>query len=113
MGKLVKISNQEIAWSIDLPNGSTNLAIDRENEFLYFVSESKVQKQNINTSVLQPKIIRALSAYALGFDDDAKLLYMSDAKNFSGQGQAFIYSTEDTAIDSFTTGIIPGFFHFQ
>ncbi len=112
-GKLVKITNQEIVWSIELPNGSNNLTIDAENEFLYFVTEGNVVKQDMNSPELQTIIVKPLSAFALGFDSEDKSLYMSDAKDFSSQGQAFIFSTNDVVIDSFATGIIPGFFHFQ
>ncbi|MCF6269389.1 MAG: hypothetical protein L3J41_06755 [Melioribacteraceae bacterium] len=112
-GKLVKITNQEIAWTIDIPNGSKNLTIDAENEFLYFVTEGKVVKQDMNSMILQTKAIKEIDAYALGFDHDEKILYLSDAKGFMGQGQAYMYSTNDVEIDSFATGIGPGYFHFQ
>lgn len=112
-GKLVKISNQEIEWSIDIPNGSNNLTIDTDNDFLYFVLNGEVVKQNLNNSMLQATVVRSLSAYALGFDQEDKLLYMSDAKDFSSQGQVYIYSTTEEVVDSFTAGVVPGYFHFQ
>ena len=112
-GQLVKIKDQEIVWSIELPNGSNNLTIDAANEYLYFVSEGNVLKQSINSTVLQTTIIRAVSAYALGFDKEDERLYIADAKDFAQQGEAFIYSANDEVVDSFTTGIIPGYFYFQ
>ncbi len=112
-GSLVKITGQNIAWSIDLPNGSNNLTIDTENEFLYFVSEGEVLKQDLNLTELQTKVIRSLSAYALSFDDVQQRLYMADAKDFNSQGEVFIYSTSDEMVRSFDAGIIPGYFHFQ
>ena len=112
-GKIVKISNQEIVWSYEIPNGSNNLTIDRDNEFLYFVSQGNVVKQELNATTYNPTIIRALFAYALGFDNNEGILYMADAKDFSSNGSAYMYSTNDVAVDSFETGIIPGFFYFK
>jgi len=112
-GRLVKISGSEIDWSIEIPNGSGNLAIDADNGFLYFVSENRVVKQSINSTTLQTTEIRPFSAFALGFDEEENQLYMSDAKDFSSQGVVYRYSTSDMLIDSFPTGIIPGYFYFQ
>ncbi|MEM9549490.1 MAG: hypothetical protein AAGA77_26200 [Bacteroidota bacterium] len=112
-GKIVKISNQEIEWSYEVPNGSSNLTIDRDNEFLYFVSLGSVVKQDMNATTFNPTTIRTLFAYALGFDHEDDVLYIADAKDFSSAGTAYMYSTNDVAIDSFTTGIIPGYFYFK
>lgn len=112
-GKLVKITDQEIAWSIDLPNGSKNLVIDTDNEFLYYSTFADVFKQDLNATALQTKSIKSISTFALGFDKEENTLYISDAKGFMGQGKAYIFSSNDVEIDSFDTGIGPGYFHFQ
>jgi len=112
-GSLVKIKDQEIAWSIELPNGSSNLAIDQENENLYFVSEGNVLKQSINSTVLSTTIVRSVSAYALGFDKVDERLYIADTKDFQQQGTAYIYSANDEVLDSIVTGVGPGYFQFQ
>ena len=112
-GSLVKISNREIEWTKEIPNGSNNLVIDTENEFLYYASEGNVVKLDINNHTADPKIVAATFAYALGFDPKENQLYIADAKDFSSMGEAFIYSVNDELIDSFPTGLIPGYFHFQ
>ena len=112
-GALVKISNREIEWSKEIPNGSNNLTIDLENEFLYYASEGRVVKLDINNHTAEPTVVSNTFAYALGFDQEENQLYIADAKDFSSLGEALIYSVNDELINSFPTGLIPGYFHFQ
>jgi hypothetical protein len=113
-GRLVKISNQEIIWSYEIPNGSNRLAIDTDNGFLYFNMNGNVVKQNINSDSLSTTIVReGTTAYALGFDVFDEKLYIGDAKDFSSQGEVYVYSTDDVELESFKCGIIPSYFHFK
>ena len=112
-GQLVKINGQDIEWSIEIPNGSNKLAIDASNDFIYFSANGTVLKHDLSSEVLKTEVVQNKSAYALGFDKEDELLYIADAKDFASQGEVFIYSTDNIAIDSFSTGIIPGYIHFR
>ncbi|MDF1696211.1 MAG: hypothetical protein P1U56_10280 [Saprospiraceae bacterium] len=112
-GRLVKLSNQDIAWSFEIPNGSQALAIDTENQFLYFSDGTNVVKQSLNATELDTKIVKDINAYSLGFDSDEKHLYASDAKDFNSQGEVFVIGSDDIEIESFPAGIIPGYFYFK
>ena len=112
-GKLVKISNQEIVWSISIPNGSNRLAIDAENDFIYFNANGSVVKHDLNSVELNTTVIKDVVGYALAFDEEDKRLYIGDAKDYSSQGEVYVFSTDDEEVESFSCGVIPSYFHFQ
>ena len=112
-GRLIKINNQEIIWSFEIPTGSNRLAIDADNGFLYFNMNGNVVKHDIKSDTLSTTIVREGSAYALGFDDFDDKLYIGDAKDFASQGNVYVYSTDDIEMESFKCGIIPSYFHFK
>lgn len=112
-GKLVKIDDESVEWSWEIPNGSTRLTIDTDNEFLYFNMNGNVVRQDLNASELDVEIVNEGTGYALGFDNETNHLYVGDAKDFSSSGEVYKYSEEGVLIDSFSCGIIPGFFHFK
>lgn len=112
-GQLLKIKDQEIVWTIELPDGSNRLTIDRENGFLYFNMNGSVVKQSVDSEVLNAQIVHTGSAYALGFDASEDQLYIGDAKDFASQGEVFVYSSNDELLESFACGIVPSYFHFK
>lgn len=112
-GALVMISNQEIVKTMSIPNGSNRLTIDTDRHNLYYISSSQVNKYSILDETNSVLSVSSGFAYGLGFDDSEGLLYVADAKDFASQGEVIIINRDDVEVDRFTTGIIPGSFHFD
>lgn len=51
--------------------------------------------------------------WALGIDPETNLIYLGDPKGFIQQGNVSVYQTDGTKVQSFTTGLGPGFFCFD
>ena len=113
-GKIVKIANQEIVFTKDISGGFTYaLAIDADNGFIYYLDAGQVIKESLNFDSSERKVIKDITASALGFDADEDKLYIADGKDNQSQGEIYVFSKNDVEIDSFAAGIIPGFFHFK
>jgi len=113
-GKIVKIANQEIIYSQDISGGfSSALSIDADNGFIYYLDAGQIIKESLNFDPSERKVIKVISASALGFDTEEDKLYISDSKDNQSLGEVYVFSKDDVEIDSFTTGIVPGYFHFK
>lgn len=53
------------------------------------------------------------SAYAADYDEDRNLIYVADAKDFTGIGEVKTYSVSGQLSSTFAAGIIPGSFCFR
>lgn len=113
-GKIVKITNQEIVYSQDISGGfAYALTIDADNGFIYYLDAGQIIKETLNFDSSERKVIKNISASAIGFDDDEDMLYIADSKDNQSQGEIYVFSENDIEVDSFPAGIIPGFLHFK
>ncbi len=80
---------------------------------LYFLNQN-VYSLNVNSNVVQPKIIidlTGINAYGFGLDKTNGDLYISDVHDFVSQSSIHRYSNTADKIDEFKAGIISGSFY--
>ena len=106
-GALVKIINNEVALSIELPNGADDLVISPDGNTLYFTASGAVMQHDINDTALaaNPTLINR-NFYALGIDTNGNILG-GDAGDFTANGSVVIYDNGGNELESFESGIIP------
>jgi len=111
---LVKIENDVVTLEIPLGVRGGQLSIDKNKERLYFVSRGWTYDMSIDDNSLPPLPFAAQSFTASQIDPNTNLYYTSNARNFSGPGEVWVWdlSTMDT-ISSFEVGNIPLGFEFK
>ncbi len=97
------------------PNSNPKCLISPNGKNLYFlhngVKKISITDTIIPSSTVIPENNRLF--YALQIDSISGDIYVSDAKDYVQQGQILRYNTQYQLIDSFTTGIIPGYMVFD
>lgn len=89
-------------------NGATHL--EGKNSIYYFNAGGTLHKLNTSTEQTTPFVNKYF--YGLGYFNNR--IYAADAKNFSSNGEVYIFKEDSNiAIDSFETGIIPNGFMFR
>ncbi len=106
-----------IELTIELPSDvtPTRLAINGTGDTLTFLSKG-IWRMHVNSDKLPDAPIISSGNrlfYALGIDPNNSEIYFSDAIDYSQRGIVYRYSAQAAKIDSFKTGIIPGFFCFK
>lgn len=106
-----------IELTLELPAGVTppRLAINGTGDTLTFQSKG-IWKMPVNSDKLpETPLIPSNNRlfYALGIDPASSEIYFSDAIDYSQRGIVYRYSAQAARIDSFKTGIIPGYFCFK
>jgi len=112
--RLVKIDGNSLSVSKSFIIGEQGdyfspirLAIGFKGEMLYYAEVDGVYKMNINDSSPPLEVYIGGQFYGLDVDPDQGTLYALDAKNFSGAGKAYRYSTSGSLIDSLEVGVAP------
>ncbi len=106
-----------IELTLELPSDVTpaRLAINGTCDTIMFLSKGiwrmPVNSDNLPETPLIPNGNQLV--YALGIDPKSSEIYFSDAIDYSQRGIVYRYSAQAAKIDSFKTGIIPGFFCFK
>lgn len=90
------------------------LAIDSQRDAAYLIADSSVIKLDPKTKqIVDANFIKG-SFYAIAVDEATGNIYVSDAKDFKSDGEAYVYSPGGQFTNmSFTTGINPGAFAFE
>ncbi len=106
-----------IELTLDLPADitPTRLSVNGTGDTLVFLSKG-IWKMPIDSDVLpETPFISSNNQlfYALGIDPESSEIYFSDAIDYMQRGIIYRYSAKGAKIDSFKTGIIPGFFCFK
>ena len=117
-GQLVRIDASTNTVDLTLPFASIsaqplNLVINNSKTLLYYSYDGKVYSQLSTATVLNTTAIINRNFYGFGIDPTNDYFYASDAGNFSSNGKVIRYNTSGVAVDSFTVGIIPGYFCFK
>lgn len=96
----------------ELPNGVRELVYLPSNHSLYFLSGSMLGQLNINSSGFNYYNIDAALPNALSaFDINGTYqLLIADAVDYVSAGKVYFVNSGGGTLQSFTTGIIPGFF---
>ncbi len=117
-GKLVKLRNDKVEYSFDVPKYASGLTRDATGNTLYFLAGGKIYKKDILNFGATPPSVHITqpylqSPYSLGFDSKSGYLYCGDAKNYSSAGSLYIFDPSSKVLkDSVKTGIIPGNIYF-
>ena len=118
-GKLVKIRNNAIEYSFDVPYGAANLIADKSKTTLYFIANNQIYtKDLLNFGATAPSVFLkptgATALYSLGFDPKTNYLWCGDALDFKQSGAVYIIDpTTKTEKKKLTVGIAPNGFIFQ
>jgi hypothetical protein len=119
-GKLVRVKNNAIVASFDVPQGSKSLVTNTAKNMLYFISSDAIYQKDLTTTkpvIWKDKPITTSAfglLYGLGFDDKANDVYCADAKNFTSNGAVYIFNADSKTLkDSLKVNVIPSNFWFQ
>ncbi|MDX2002858.1 MAG: YncE family protein [Chitinophagales bacterium] len=110
-------STQSVEWSQTFPMGAapTDLNIAPDGQRLYYFDQH-IYSLNIADNVLPSvPIINASGRlfYTLGLSPDGGRLYAADAIDYNQRGKVYVYQLPTLQpIDTFASGIIPGYFYF-
>jgi YVTN family beta-propeller protein len=98
-------------------NVSAKLSVNKAKDKLYYFDNTQVYAVNISdTSAPTIPFITestAIGFYGIGVDPANDIVYVGDAKGFTGSGTVFRYSPAGVKIDNFTSGIGPAGFVFK
>ncbi len=118
-GSLFRVDpiTRQVIQKIGFPAGysASQLGFTPDRDSLFFLAQGDLAALSITASALPSAPFRAASGsvfYALGVDPVTGEIYVGDAVDFVQRGQVFRLSPGGTAIDTFSSGIIPGFFMF-
>ena len=97
-------------------NPVARLAMDREANILYFLTNNSVGSYTVGEGTLALDFIEndeAVGFWGLGFNAGEGVLYISDAKAFQGKGEIYRYSKDGEFLSGFEAGVGPNGFVFQ
>lgn len=105
---------EEFSVAFDLDDKPTALALNGSGDTLYLVNQHVWQMPVVATAFPQQPFIDKGSRqfYALGVDALSSEVYVSDAVDYLQAGSIYRYNAQGQAVDTFKTGIVPGFFCF-
>ena len=76
----------------------------------YYIDGAGIKRVGLPN--LETTTFAAGSFFALGYDPKEDLIYASDAKDFSSNGEVIVFDRGGEEMIRFVAGIIPGNFHF-
>jgi DNA-binding beta-propeller fold protein YncE len=119
-GKLLKIKDNKIELSFDVPKLASNLIIDKGGFNLYFIAEGKIwQKDILNFGKTPPSVFGGIkktfdNLTAIGVDTDTENFYCADALDSKSSGTIYIFDkTTFAEKNNFKVGIKPIRFIFR
>jgi DNA-binding beta-propeller fold protein YncE len=118
-GQLIKIKNNVIERSFDVPLYAEKLTTDDSRQNLYFVADSKVYRKDIlNFGATPPSVFFSSSdlksPYGVGVDPKTGDVLVADAKDFKSAGTVFILDANKATVkETLKVGISPNGFVFQ
>lgn len=86
------------------------------NNNLYFTIDSGVYSMGVDAAIPSAPLFNVVDqgVYGIyGFEVFNNQIYVSDAKDFISNGEAYIYSLNGELDESYTTGMIPSGFYFN
>lgn len=117
-GSLVHYQGINVVGKMIFPNSTDHpkLLIKDSNNNQYFVLNNSVYQQSSALSNLtQTPWYHSASIYdiyGLGFDPVDGLIWLSDAKDYTSNGEVYRVKTDGTLLDQYQVGIIPRNFGF-
>jgi hypothetical protein len=118
-GKLVRIKDDKVELSFDVPKGADKLIKDRSGNYLYFIADNKVwQKSLLGFGKTPPSVFSSIKKTfqklsAIGIDTDENF-FCADALDGKSSGTVYIF--DKTTFDekhTFKVGNMPIAFIFR
>ena len=115
-GKLHKIVDDQIVNTIEFLNAiystQQSIAIDEDNEVIYYLGSFLVNKTDFDFSDNGNTIAFLKYLTTIAWDEEEDKLYGTYIPDFTSDAQLNIYEN-DVQVDSLTVGISPGFIYFN
>lgn len=112
MGRLSKISNDQVTLNVELSNVVSSLTINKAKDVLYFVMDGWVREFPITATSLGTAPLIDRFFLRIDIDPETDQLYGSDPRNYNNNGEIFIYNMAGEEVGSFSAGVVPGAFVF-
>ncbi len=119
-GKLVKLKDNQVVLSFDVPKGADKLVKDKSGNNLYFIADNKIwQKDILSFGKTPPSVFGGIkksfqNLTAIGIDTDTENFYCADAIDSKTSGTVFIFDkTTYAEKSSVKVGIKPIGFIFK
>lgn len=110
---VLNASDGSIIETIELNDGGGDLEFHEDINKAY-ISSGGIRVIDMNDLAISETLIFDQNIYSLGLDSSEEpLLYAGLERGAEQAGLAFVYNINGTVVDSFETGIFPGFFHFR
>ncbi|MEX0780448.1 MAG: DUF5074 domain-containing protein [Balneolales bacterium] len=110
---VLNASDGSIIETIELNGGGGDLAFHEDDNSAY-ISSGGIRVIDMVDLTLSNTPLSTQSFYSLGFDRSVEpAIYAGSDKGAEQSGMAYIYDIEGAVVDSFATGIFPGFFQFS
>ena len=120
-GKLVRIRENNVINTFDVPKYASSLTLDATKSTLYFIANNKIYvKDLLNFGVTPPSVFLTNEAfkglYSIAVEPKTNNLYIGDAKDFKVTGEIFIYDLNTKSLKKVLSkgvGIAPNGFIFN
>jgi len=106
----IKTNDETIDWTVDITTGSpSRLEFDDFNGNLYWLNGGVYMLNEFGNIAPETPIITAdlRNFYGLEIDGFNNKVWLTDAKDFSQNGELLLFDLQGNEIDAFTVGIIP------
>ncbi|MBR4147870.1 MAG: hypothetical protein IKU00_08290 [Bacteroidales bacterium] len=107
---------------VEFEETAMNLAVDPSGSYLYYfrggdyVNGGDVHRVSINNPTVEDAFVisgEGKMFYKIAVDPNSGDVYVTDAKNYTVDGEVYRYSSDGVLLSSFTAGICPGFMLFN
>lgn len=112
-GAIVQMRGDVIVNSYPIAAGSSRLAINQDDNKLYFLSLGTVKSFDLDDASFSDVSTTAANPYSIAYDNSEKLLYVGDAKDFSSRGEVIVSDGAGANAQKFDSGVIPTYFYFD
>ncbi len=111
-GKLARLENDAVVWSMDLPVYSADLKVSEDGSILYMLVNSEPYGMHIESTSLPSESIthgqQGVFYYSLGLDPLSGHLLLGNAKDYSSPGEVDVFQDDGVKVETIPSGIIPG-----
>ncbi|MBT0607360.1 hypothetical protein KIV10_04120 [Aequorivita echinoideorum] len=113
----IDLASQTVESTIDFPETQHPGFLEMENGMLYYTLNNEIFTVNSNSFVLNTTPIFTTEEAGVqvlyGFNVNDGKIYIADAKDYSSNGQAFVFSLQGILQNTFNVGVIPRAFYFE
>ena len=113
-GSLVKVVNDEVVFSLELPLGSRDLCISVDKQNLFFINgqNQKIYKLHIHGTSLPLVPFSEKVVTSLSYHTQRNLLIGLDAKNFQTEGKLLLFENDGSVKQELRVDYVPTYIAF-